>query len=73
MTGSKTEWGAWLRAIPQATTFFGLAMIALIWGAVEFHLSIERNRSEAGAIQSTGNLARVFEEQIIRTIRANDR
>jgi diguanylate cyclase (GGDEF)-like protein len=73
VTGSKIEWGAWLRAIPQATTFFGLAMIALIWGAVEFHLSIERNRSEAGAIQSTGNLARVFEEQIIRTIRANDR
>jgi diguanylate cyclase (GGDEF)-like protein len=54
-------------------TFFGLGMIALIWGAVEFHLRIERDRSEAGAIQSTGNLARVFEEQIIRTIRANDR
>jgi diguanylate cyclase (GGDEF)-like protein len=73
VASSKIEWGAWLRAIPQATTFFGLAMIALIWGAVEFHLSIERHRSEAGAIQSTGNLARVFEEQIIRTIRANDR
>jgi diguanylate cyclase (GGDEF)-like protein len=55
------------------TTFFGLAMIALIWGAVEFHLNVERDRSEATAIQSTGNLARVFEEQIVRTIKANDR
>src|SRR5258707_700180 len=54
-------------------TYLGLAMVALIWGAVEFHLNVERERSQATAIQSTGNLARVFEEQIVRTIKANDR
>jgi diguanylate cyclase (GGDEF)-like protein len=73
VTSGNIDWRGWLRAIPQGMTYFGLAMIALIWGAVEFHLNVERARSEATTIQSTGNLARVFEEQIIRTIKANDR
>ena len=73
MTSKKSELSRWLRAAPQATTFFGLAMIALIWGAIEFHLNTERELSETAAIGSTGNLARVFEEQIVRTIKANDR
>jgi diguanylate cyclase (GGDEF)-like protein len=73
VTSSRIEWASWLRAIPQGTTYLGLAMVALIWGAVEFHLDVERDRSEATAIQGTGNLARVFEEQITRTIKANDR
>jgi diguanylate cyclase (GGDEF)-like protein len=73
VTGRNIDFGGWLRAIPQGMTYFGLAMIALIWGAVEFHLNVERERSEATAILSTGNLAHVFEEQIVRTIKANDR
>ena len=73
MSGRNIDFGGWLRAIPQGMTYFGLAMIALIWGAVEFHLNDERERSEATAILSTSNLARVFEEQIVRTIKANDR
>lgn len=73
MTNKKSEPRRWLRAVPQVSTFFGLTMIALIWGAVEFHLNTERQLSETAAIRSTGNLARVFEEQIVRTIKANDR
>jgi diguanylate cyclase (GGDEF)-like protein len=67
------HWRSWLRAVPQATTFFGLATIALIWGAVEFDLNAEYRRSQASAFQSTANLARLFEDQIVRTIKSNDR
>jgi diguanylate cyclase (GGDEF)-like protein len=73
VTSKQSELSRWLRAAPQATTFFGLAMVALIWGAVEFHLNTERELSKTGAIRSMGNLARVFDEQIVRTIKANDR
>jgi diguanylate cyclase (GGDEF)-like protein len=57
----------------QTTTFLGLALIALAWGGVEFYLSSERSNAEASAIKSTTNLARLFEEQIIRLIKVNDR
>src|SRR5882757_6939418 len=48
-------------------------MIALIWGAVEFDLNAEYERSQASALQSTTNLARLFEDHIVRTIKSNDR
>jgi diguanylate cyclase (GGDEF)-like protein len=73
VTGKINDWRGWLWAIPQATTFFGLAMIALIWGAVEFDLNAEYERSQASSLQSTTNLARLFEDQIVRTIKSNDR
>jgi diguanylate cyclase (GGDEF)-like protein len=73
VTGKINDWRGWLRAIPQATTFFGLAMIALIWGAVEFDLNAEYERSQVSALRSTTNLARLFEDQIVRTIKSNDR
>jgi diguanylate cyclase (GGDEF)-like protein len=73
VTSKQSELSRWLRAVPQVTTFFGLATIALVWGAIEFHLNTEREQAAAAAIQSTGNLARVFEEHILRTIKANDR
>ena len=50
-----------------------LAMIALIWGAIEFDLRAEFERSRATSIQSTDNLAHLFEDNIVRTIKANDR
>jgi diguanylate cyclase (GGDEF)-like protein len=73
VTSNKIEWRGWLRALPQVSTFFALAMIALIWGAVEFDLNAEHDRSEADAIRSSGNLARVFEDHIVRLIKDNDR
>src|ERR1700704_3339371 len=48
-------------------------MIALIWGAVEFDLDAEYERSQASALQGTTNIARLFEDQIVRTIKSNDR
>jgi diguanylate cyclase (GGDEF)-like protein len=73
VTKHEIDWSGWLRAIAHATTFFGLGMIALIWGAVEFDLRHEREQSMRAAVQTTGNLARAFEDQIIRTVKANDR
>ena len=70
---SDISWRDWLRASLHAATFFAAVMIALIWSAVELYLNAEYKLSEAAAIQHTSNLARVFEEQIIRTIKANDR
>ena len=61
-----------LRTLPQVTTFFGIAMIALIWGAAEYDLKRDYDRSEADAVASNDNLVRLFEDQMIRTIKAND-
>ena len=67
------DWKGWFRSALQPTTFLGLGVIALAWGGIEFYLHNERSRAEAAAIQSTTNLARVFEDQIVRIIKENDR
>jgi diguanylate cyclase (GGDEF)-like protein len=48
-------------------------MIAAIWVSINFHLAVEHDRSRLAAIQNTGNLARVFEEHIVRTLMETDR
>jgi diguanylate cyclase (GGDEF)-like protein len=62
----------WLRAWQQPATYLGAAMIAAIWLSFEFHLAVERDRLQAGAMKNTSNLARVFEEHIVRTLRESD-
>ena len=57
----------------QPAIYLGLAMIAVVWGSIDFHLSVERERAEQGAIQENSNLARVFEEHIVRTLTGVDR
>jgi diguanylate cyclase (GGDEF)-like protein len=68
-----TNWRLWLRAVSQGTTYFGAAMIALIWLSVHFHLAVERERSQQAAIQNSGNLARAFEQHLIRSLTEIDR
>ena len=67
--------GAWrhLRPWSQPAIYIGAAVIAAIWASVSFNLAIERERSLQSSIQSTGNLARVFEENIVRTLMEADR
>jgi diguanylate cyclase (GGDEF)-like protein len=67
--------GAWRRLRPwsQPAIYIGAAVIAAIWASVSFNLAIERERSLQSSIQSTGNLARVFEENIVRTLMEADR
>jgi diguanylate cyclase (GGDEF)-like protein len=71
------KWLAQLRpavkALLQPTSYLGLATIVLIWGALLFHLDFVWDKSEHAAIQATGNLARAFEEHIVRTVADIDR
>ena len=55
------------------STFLGVAMIALIWLGVTFHLNAERKISQEAAIQNSGNLTRAFEEHLVRSIKEVDR
>ena len=62
-----------LKSLSKPAIYVGMAMIAAIWASISFHLSVEHDRAQRSAIQHTGNLARVFEEHIVRTIMEADR
>jgi signal transduction histidine kinase len=49
-----------------------LLATALLWSGIWFHLSTVRADAIAGAKHNAHNLARVFEEHIVRTIKAID-
>ena len=57
-----------IKAVAHATTFLALAMVALVWVAIEANLATERFTARAGASQQAGNLSRLFEEQIRRSL-----
>lgn len=61
-----------LRPWSQPATGFGVAMIAVIWISISLQLAVERERIRLDTIQDTSNLARVFEEHIVRTIAETD-
>ncbi len=67
----------WLASIaPQfgsyAGMLLGISATFLIWFGAFYFISEERHRTEVAAFQNGANLARAFEEQIIRSIRAAD-
>ncbi|HKY88291.1 MAG TPA: diguanylate cyclase [Pseudorhodoplanes sp.] len=61
-----------LKASLQSATALGIAMIVLTWGTIVFQLHVNQRTAVQGAFQESANLARSFEEQIIRTIRGID-
>jgi Histidine kinase sensor domain len=63
----------WLCASLQTSTFLGLAMIGLLWTGLTLHLSEERESALRGAKQNAGNLARVFEEHVVRVVEEADK
>jgi diguanylate cyclase (GGDEF)-like protein len=63
---------SWLRALNQGSTFLGLAMIALVWLGLDFHLKTELATVQSDAIQNAGNLSRAFEEHLVRTLKDAD-
>ena len=67
------NWRDWLRASGHTAIILGFALITLFWSAVEFDLWRERTRAADVAQRTTGNLARVFESQILGAIRTGDR
>lgn len=61
-----------LRPWSQPATYLGVAMIAVIWLSINFHLAVERERIRVDTLLDTSNLARVFEEHIVRTMVETD-
>jgi hypothetical protein len=50
----------------------GLCGIVLLWAGVFHSLSVQREQALRDATQNTSNLARAFEEHIVRTVKAVD-
>ena len=63
----------WARVALNATTCLALAMIALLWVFTAFHIKTEHDKTVDEAAHNAENLARVFEEHIIRSIKGVDR
>ena len=62
-----------LRSLGQAGgAILGLCAIVVLWGGILHSLSVEREQALRGAAQDTSNLARAFEEHIVRSIKAVD-
>lgn len=63
----------WLRRVgPYATVALGASVTLLVWLGAFYYLSAEKTQAINAAQHSTANLARAFEEQIIRSVRAVD-
>jgi len=63
----------WLRAAWRSATVFGLVIIAVFWAGLAHLLSVERTKTVESAVQRGSNLARLFEENLIRLFKDVDR
>ena len=55
-----------------AIAAFGVLLVGLLWGVVLFKIRAERAAEIGTVTKDTANLARVFEEHVLRTIREAD-
>jgi hypothetical protein len=58
----------WLRVLQQPVAVFGFGLVAVIWIATALQTETEREASRKDIEQDTANLARVFEQNVIRSI-----
>jgi diguanylate cyclase (GGDEF)-like protein len=63
----------WLRSSLNATTYLGLGMIVLIWSALLWSQSVGRENFIQSARENGDNLARAYEETVIRSVSEIDK
>ena len=64
---------AWWRAAWRIASLLGVVMIGIIWLGAAFHLNGLRQIAEEAAVRNSANLARAFEEHLVRSIEEVDR
>ncbi|HXP76182.1 MAG TPA: ATP-binding protein [Stellaceae bacterium] len=73
LTGLLRRVAAAIRASAHYSgALLGVCAVALLWAGISHLLSTDKGHAEQGAVQTTANLARAFEEHIIRSIREVD-
>ena len=68
-----TQPSTWRSVLGQPLAYVGLAAIALLWLGVLLLIDMQRRASRAAIAQDTANLARVFEENVIRSVSEIDK
>jgi diguanylate cyclase (GGDEF)-like protein len=58
----------WLRVLRQPVAVFGFGLVAVIWLAAALQIETERVANRKDIEDDTANLARVFEQNVIRSI-----
>ena len=61
-----------MRLGPYASLLLGITSIVLVWFGAVYGINRERDDTERAALANGANLARAFEEQLIRSLRAVD-
>ena len=63
-----------VRRLPRELTFwmFAAVLLALTWSAVEYKARAERLHEVESAVRGNANLARAFDEHVVRTLAAVD-
>jgi signal transduction histidine kinase/FixJ family two-component response regulator len=59
-------------AIAQASTGFGLLLVATLWSFVYFHIEEQQRLTRAGAERTLSNLTRAYAEHVSRSVKEID-
>jgi diguanylate cyclase (GGDEF)-like protein len=69
----KDQWRLWLRSSLNPTTYFGLAMVVLMWAGVNLNAYSDEKNFIKTARENGGNLTRAYEESVSRSVSEIDK